>query len=713
MGRLGNKISAIKDLITTDTNLRRAGRGIIRGWKALPSATGQYLVRRVPIVQWLPNYSPQWLVNDLIAGVTNGVILIPQALGFAVIAGVSLQSGLIAIVLPQAIYAFMGTSKDMSIGPTSTTAILSRVIIPTFAKHGVPALITIPAVSVATGSLSLVFGLLNLGFLIDSLSVPIIHGFLLGVALVVIQAQVPLLLGEPGVSDLSFITQGMAIVNKIGTSNPLAIAIGFSSVAFLFLVQFVGKKWGDKFTLVRIMSQASSLVVLIAFTLISFFINKDLKQAVWLVVGVVPEGLPAPKLPSFSLLQNVILISIPLFLSTGLEHLALAKGFAMRNNYEIDTSQELVSLGIANIASGLMGGMPVGSNIARTSVLEVSGVKSPLSGVFTALFIILAITKLNTILFYMPLAVLGAVLLVAVIECQPPQAILGKYWKISFIDFAATIFTFNVTLIATPEMGIGSAVIFLFIYTFLRLMFSYAKVITVMDLENQYGMDPLAGVYGNMIPMGTQAFTMGGSVMFMNAYRQKRCIMDTIQTLHSGNSVPIRSRDRVWSDLTAKHITRLRRKANVITPERFIPHIRLLILDFTHTTFVDSTGIQMLEDLKKDLIAWGGDDIEFRFVGLSAAVRERLQRANWKLASYDEALSGLDPGFDVYFELLKPALEGRGLWRPEEKLDFGFDTGNIMTRSDDGYDEYETKKGVIITTNVFTKNGKAYKRSTD
>lgn len=113
MGVLGTKIASIKHAIATDANLCRVGRGFIRGGKALPSAAGRYLVRKLPVIQWVPAYAPQWLINDFIAGITNGAILIPQALGFALIAGISLQEGLFSIVLPSAIYAFTGTSRGL------------------------------------------------------------------------------------------------------------------------------------------------------------------------------------------------------------------------------------------------------------------------------------------------------------------------------------------------------------------------------------------------------------------------------------------------------------------------------------------------------------------------------------------------------------------------------------------------------------------------
>lgn len=170
-----------------------------------------------------------------------------------------------------------------------------------------------------------------------------------------------------------------------------------------------------------------------------------------------------------------------------------------------------------------------------------------------------------------------------------------------------------------------------------------------------------------------------------------------------------RARPRLWNELGEKRIKELRKRAKLAVPAKLIPRLQVLVLDFTQVNFIDTTGLDTLREVKADLLVYGGEDVELRFVGLNEALKRRFERAGWQLASADEALKGLGEGRDVVHELLKPAIEAQRMVR-DSGLDFGF--GNVLM-SDSGsvYDMGDEEKGRVTVTQIGVKDGKAYKGS--
>lgn len=794
-GKISVKWAKLKDDIRTDENLTRARRGIVRGAKGLPSATGRYMIQKVPVVQWLPRYSPRWIFSDFIAGVTVGLLMIPQALAYAALAGLPMQVGLIASWIPSALYFFQGTSKDISTGPTSIIGLLTGQIVAIFSRGGFPgaaagvfppagaATTGMPApgvlppmgafatgsvfprgsvlpnafasgtgsfmalptggafpnaaaapqaaaamapgalstafpplppalvaavVAVSVGILALIMGVLKLGWMLDFISLPVLIGFIMGSAIIIIQGQVPTLLGEEGVSPI-FVLQGKDIITKIGTAKPLTIAIGASGIVILLILQFIGKKWGKKNHAIWVLSISRNIIVLVLFTGISFAVNRDLETPLWEITGTIPSGLQPPRAPPIMLILVLTFVSFPVFIAAAVEHVAIAKSFGHINGYAVDQSQELVFLGVANTLNGIFGGMPVGGTLSRTAVNSESGVKSPLGGIFTSAIVLLGIFPLNGALFWIPKATLSAIIVVVVINILPPVSVMRQYWKTSFADFFAFSITMQLTLVATAEQGIGFGVAFMVIYTLIRTVYARARPITRYDLENQYTADPAVGSEKNYIPSGTQVMAFNQAIIFLNAYRVKQDIMDTVQTYHSGIPAAEKTRERSWNDLSEQHIAFLRKKANLGVPTKLIPRIRVLILDFTQVTFIDTTGMQMMREMKAELLAYGGEDVELRFVGMNDAVKKRFERAGWHLATSMEDMKGFGEGKDVLFELLKPAIEAPRTVR-DSGLDFGF--GNVLMSDagsflEGGGDEEKGQR--VIVTQVGVKGGKAFK----
>ncbi|CZR65479.1 related to sulfate permease SutB [Phialocephala subalpina] len=638
---MGFSLSGEKVLtgLRTDENLRRATQLVRHGGSELPSAAGRYVLQKVPVVQWIPKYSPRWLINDLIAGLTVGVILVPQALAYAKIAGIPLQDGLLASWLPSALYFIMGTSKDISVGPTSIIGLLTAQIIKQVSADGYTPTAIAVAIAFSVGVYCLVMGLLKLGFLLEFVSLPVLTGFISAAAITIILGQVPAIFGETNVGS-GAANQIHDIFAKLPKTKPITFAVGISGIFLLCIMQYAGKKWGKTSKVVWIMSIGRNAITILLFSIISFFVNKDIKTPIFDLTGKIPAGLLPPKSPDLNLVGKVFQSSLAVFIAAALEHIAICKAFGRKNNYTIDQSQELTFLGVINILNSFFGGMAVGGAASRTAVNSESGVKSPLSGLFTTGAVLLSVYFLTGALFWIPKATLSAVIIVAVWGIIEFKELL-HYWKVSFADFAASQIAFWVTLFVSAEEGIETASAFMVAFTVLSIIFSKGQGITKSTFFQHYPSSSTREAIDEL-PSGTALVKMPHPIIFLNASRAKNSILDAVQTYHSGAPTAFTNKsknpDRMWSELGAQHIELLRRKAGIpLNEAEYLPQVRTLVLDLQGVTYMDMSGIQALKDMQTELKAYAGGEVEMRFVGLRENLVGKLQRAGWKLVGENVA----------------------------------------------------------------------------
>ncbi|KAH7313205.1 sulfate permease-like protein [Rhexocercosporidium sp. MPI-PUGE-AT-0058] len=579
--------------IRNDPNLPRLSRGVVLGARRLRAGTKNYFSNKLPIIQWISVCSPRWIMDDALAGSSVGILLIPQALIYSTIARTPIQQALLASWLPGFIYALMGTSRDISVGPTSGTAFFTAKIVLELGKVNIPPALAAAVVSFSVGMWSLIFGVLNLGFIFDFVSIPMSLGFTMGTAFVVLNSQIPDLLGLKGVSP-DFTDMMMDIIKKIGETKSVTVAIAIASIVLLAGLEFVGKRWGQKNAFVRILAASRHINVLGMFTGISYLVNKDLDLSQWSVLGPIATT-PVAAVPNQRILSDIIVSMITLMLSTSLEH-------------------EVISLGIINLVNSFIGAMPVGgSDMARASVNATSGSKSPLSGIFSSGAVFVGIYALSNTLKFIPSATVAAVIVVAVFDQMPPQKLIGPFWKISFVDFVQLLIAFNLTLAQSGTLGVVGSLVFMAVYTMMQIMFS--RPTSVED----------------RIPAGTQVFKFETDATWLNTDRLQRHIIDTVYTHHAGvlGSSKI-GKDRAWNDRLEKYIATIRRKTGVNDAKTFIPRLRVVILDMTSTSFIDICAIQMFQDIKTELRLYAGEEVEFRFVGMNKGVKRRFERAGWK-----------------------------------------------------------------------------------
>lgn len=621
-----------KSSLQNDVTWNRIGRLMAKGVRALPSASAEYAVEKFPIIGWFPRYNYRWLLNDLIAGLTVGLMMIPQGLSYAKIATIPVQYGLMSAWAPSAIYAFMGTTKDLSTGPTSLISLLTAEIIESLHGESYTPSEIASAVALMMGIYGMILGFFKLGFLLEFISLPILSGFISAVAITIILNQMDSLLGEPNVGD-GTATQIRDIFQQLPEANGYACAIGFTGIFLLTVLDQAGKRWGKKNKIIWFLSITRAFITLVIFTGVGYAVNHNRPSDQYLfgVAKVQADGQEPPRVPSADLLSKVASRSIAVFVGSAVEHTAIARAFSVRNNYVTDQSQELAYYGVANVFNSFFHAMGVGGAMSRTAVNSACNVKSPLSGLITTAVVLVSIFKLVGTLYWIPKATLAAIIITAVWPLMSSPRVFYGYWKTSLADFISSMIAFWVSLFVSTELGIAAAVGFNIVYVVLRQVF--AKVVSLPDSHTQSPELPLASSTGSFsLPPDVRIFKFSDSLFFPNAYHAKHAIIDTVKTLHApvynGTAGP--EVERNWSVTGERRIRKLRKRAG-ISETSDLPPIGLLVIDFGRTNHVDVTACTHMKAMVQEIRMYGGRTVEVRFANMSDYVRERFARAGWIL----------------------------------------------------------------------------------
>ena len=403
--------------------------------------------RWVPIAGWLPSYDRGWLRGDLVAGAVVAALAVPQALGYASIAGAPVQVGLYAVPLALVAYAIFGSSRQLVVGPVSTVSVLSGSFLASFGVAGTAqAASYTAALALACGLVMLAAGFLGIGWVAEFLSKPIVTGFVLGLVVLVILGELPHLLGVPTPQGRVVERVG-ALGGSLGRGDADATTVVISAVALLILF---GGQW-----LAR--SVPWALLVLIAGLAVSNAF--DLGAHGVEVVGPVPRGLPTPAVPS------VAAADIPALLTSGAalalvglaEGLSAARLFAGRGGYRIDADQELRATGVANLASGLFGGIGVAGSLSKTAAVSDARGRTQIAGLAAAALAVVVIAVIAPVLSELPKAVLSAIVVNAVWKLMDVMA-LRRYARVRRNDIVAAAVAAVGVLAFGPLYGLLLAV---------------------------------------------------------------------------------------------------------------------------------------------------------------------------------------------------------------------------------------------------------------
>ncbi|NBB82171.1 MAG: sodium-independent anion transporter, partial [Alphaproteobacteria bacterium] len=423
----------------------------------LPPALRRYL----PILDWGAAYDRRTLEADGLAAVIVTIMLIPQSLAYALLAGLPAEMGLYASILPLVGYAIFGTSRALAVGPVAVVSLMTAAAIGNLGLTD-PRAVALAAITLAflSGVFLMAMGFLRLGFVANFLSHPVIAGFITASGILIATSQLKHILGVTahGHTLPELLSSLWA---HLPETNFWALGIGVAATAFLFWVRKGLKPlllgWGLPPRLADILTKAGPVAAVVVTTLVSWGLG--LADRGLSIVGDVPRGLPPATLPAFdlelwgALIGSAVLISIIGFV----ESVSVAQTLAAKKRQRIAPDQELIGLGAANVAASVSGGYPVTGGFARSVVNFDAGAETPAAGAFTAIGILLAAMFLTPLLYFLPTATLAATIIVAVLSLVD-FSILKTAWGYSKADFVAVAATVVLTLGFGVEAGVSAGV---------------------------------------------------------------------------------------------------------------------------------------------------------------------------------------------------------------------------------------------------------------
>lgn len=441
---------------------------------AIASGTGRSLAaprknagprRYLPFLDWLVHYRRRDLPGDLMAGVIVAIMLVPQGMAYALLAGLPPQVGLYASIIPLFIYGLLGSSRVLAVGPVAIVSLLVATGVAPLAGGDMATYIGLALMlALLVGIIQVAMGLLRIGFLVNFLSHPVLVGFTAAAAIVIGFSQVKHVLGFSVPRSERFYEQVLYTLQHLHQTQWVTLAIGLGSIAILlFFKQRVAgllQRMGVAPGLAMPIAKSAPLVIVVLGTLLVQAFQLDQTAGVK-IVGEVPAGLPPLTLPGFDL--NLWMLLLPTALTISfvgyMESVSVAKSLASKRRQKIDPDQELIALGTANLGAAFTGGYPVTGGFSRSVVNYSAGANTGLASIITGALIALTVLFLTPLFHYLPNAVLAAIILVAVGNLFDFKA-MRHIWKYNRGDAAALIITFVGVLALGIEIGIlvGAAV---------------------------------------------------------------------------------------------------------------------------------------------------------------------------------------------------------------------------------------------------------------
>ena len=444
---------------------RPADRNLEQALNLLPSqaALVRLLAGVLPASEWLRRYSRKDASGDLTAGVIVAIMLVPQAMAYALLAGLPPEIGLYASMAPPIIYALFGSSRTLAVGPVAVASLMVAAALgPRAVEGSADYLSGAIIISLEVGLILFALGLTRAGFIANYLSHPVMSGFTSAAALIIALSQVKHLLGLPMPGNLDFGHTMVAIVSSIAEINPVTTGIGVVAIVLLLLIRsrlvVVLHALGLSARVAVLLTRTGPLVVVVIATALVAGLGLDAASGV-VVVGLIPAGLPDIALPSFDadLWAELGPSSLAIALVSFVESVAIAKVLGAKRRERVVPNQELIGLGLANVAGAFTGASPVCGGFARSAVNFQGGAQTQMAAVITALLVGLSTAFLTPLFYYLPQAVLAAIIVVSVVGLFEPRAFV-KNFRYSKADGFAQALTFCAVLGLGIEYGILSGI---------------------------------------------------------------------------------------------------------------------------------------------------------------------------------------------------------------------------------------------------------------
>ncbi|MEY4663047.1 MAG: sulfate permease family protein [Pseudomonadota bacterium] len=547
--------------------------------EARVSGLGAFL----PMLDWARHYDRETLISDLVAALIVTIMLIPQSLAYASLAGLPPEVGLYASIAPLLLYAIFGTSRVLAVGPVAVVSLMTATAVGDLAVVGSPSYWGV-AITLAflSGAMLLVMGLLRLGFLASFLSHPVISGFITASALLIAAGQLKVILGVKAEGHNFFELVG-ALVQQLGQVHAVTAGLGLSTVAFLFWARRGLKplllSLGLPVRLADVLAKAGPVAGIAVTALVTWHFEWHLAGVK--IVGSVPAGLPPLTWPQWdmplwkSLAMPALLISVVGFV----ESVSVGQTLAAKRRQRIVPDRELVALGASNLGAAFTGGFPVTGGFARSVVNFDAGAQTPAAGVFTAVGILVAALLLTPALYFVPQATLSATIVVAVLSLVD-LSILRSTWAYSRTDFAAVVVTLLVTLAAGVEEGLVAGV----------------------------ALSLLLYLYKTSRPHIAEVGLVPGTEHFRNVLRHKVQVSPRLASLRVDESLYF-ANARVLED-----------RVNALVAER--PQLQHLVLQCSAINDIDASALESLEAINQRLAEAG---MRLHLSEVKGPVMDRLQ----------------------------------------------------------------------------------------
>ena len=527
----------------------------------------------IPILEWLPNYNSSLFKGDLIAGLTVGIILIPQGIAYALIAGLPPIYGLYCALVPQVMYAVFGSSRQVAIGPVAMDSLIVATGVSTLALAGSESYISIAILlALMVGAIQFIMGVFSLGFIVNFLSKPVITGFTSAIALIIGVNQFRNLLGVDFIQSdqIQFII--LDILHQIGGFNYHTSIIGLISVIVIIIFRKINKKIPN------------ALFVVVLGILIMKYFGSSFGDVS--IVRDIPSGLPKFGIPSFDLdqIKELLPIALTLVMVGYLETISIGKSLeAKQDEYRIRPNQELIALGLSNMVGSFFKAYPTTSSFSRSAINQESGAKTGMAALISVVMVVITLLFLTPLFYHLPKTVLAAIIIVAVFGLVNFKE-ANFLWKANKLDFWLMLATFLATLLLGIEYGIIVGV-------------GLSLIILIFRTSRPYVAEL-------------------GKVPNSNFYRNK----DRFEEVIINEDVLV---FRFDAQLFYANSSYFRDKLDYLVCKKGSA-LKLIVLDAESINRVDSTGVEMLKERIKYYQKKG---ILFYFAGVKGPVRDDLFRS--------------------------------------------------------------------------------------
>jgi len=538
----------------------------------------------LPVIQWLPQYEKNWLRPDFVAGLTLAAYAIPVSLAYASLAGLPSQAGLYCYLLGGIAYAAFGTSRQLAVGPTSAISILIGSALGGLAAGDVLRQTHLAmAVAVLAGFIGILAWVLRLGNIVNFVSETILSGFKVGAGLVIASTQLPKLFGVVSGGG-NFFTRIINLVRHLGDTNLATLGVGVGAIALLVVGERVLPRRP-----VALFVVAIAILVMTFFPLASFGVK---------TVGAIPQGLPHLGWPvvHWSEVDNLLVPALACFLLSYVESISVVRTFAIKHGYPVNADQELLALGVANLAAGVGQGYPLAGGMSQSAVNEKAGARTPLALVFASIAIGAVLLFLTGLMSNLPEPVLAAVVLIAVGGLIRPRELLHLY-RVSKLEFRVAM----LATVGVLSFGILKGVLLAAIFSLLMLLKGASR--------------PRIAVLGRLT--GTDRFV--DSSRYSESERVANVLVLRVESgLFYFNAQPVKNE--------------ILRHVHQCEP------VKLVVIDLSTSPNIDLAGVRMLGELEEQLTQLG---VSLKLAEVHGAVRDLFQaeRLHTRIGGIDQRLS--------------------------------------------------------------------------